>query len=110
MTDIEYIERLESETGIDRKNFGFIMGLSTPFDNHQGFQSANREPGYIIWRRTIKEDGTTSFRELKTPGLNFEQTKAFLTLEDQEFSDFISSLGIAVIQVPKDGVVGEYLL
>lgn len=48
-----FFKTIEERTGIKWEDgtYGFIMGTQTPFGPVQGFQSANRLPGFAVWKR-----------------------------------------------------------
>lgn len=53
MTEKEFFEKIEKETGLslEKGEYGFIMGRSTPFTEYSGFQGAGRTEGFLVWKK-----------------------------------------------------------
>lgn len=95
MTETEYLNELESKTGLKSGiDFAIIIGTTAPFTLDRGMYSASMVQGYTIWKK--EKDG--AIRQLNTRGLDMMDTIAFLTKSQEELETYFKGIGLSIFK------------
>jgi len=95
----EFFRIIEERTGrkLTDCSFGFITGTSSPFIPKEGMVSAERQLGYMIWKRDTDSEGKTTTVELKTPGMSIDEIVTFLNEKNEDIIQKFKDKGFAMI-------------